>query len=78
MSESIGMSRAFDPFLHEALRHAEPWMEAVRRLDQAIVLDGKTEELVHLGIAAQGLTGGIPFHVRPDAPPFPSIGEKDD
>ena len=58
------VSNAFQTFLSEAPGHAEAWLGAVKGLDRASALDGKTEELAYLAVlAAQRLTSGIPFHV---------------
>ena len=65
MNETSGVSPAFATFLQEASGHAEAWMNAVRGLDEASALDPKTEALAYLAVlAAVGLQGGVPFHVR--------------
>ena len=59
-----GMSSAFQIFMKEAPDHAQAWMETVRVLDSAGVLDKKTEELVYLAVlAALRLESGVPLHV---------------
>ena len=59
------MSDAFRAFMHEASRHAQAWMGAVRGLDEASALDKKTEELAHLAVlAALRLESGVPLHVQ--------------
>ena len=47
-----GMSSPFQIFMKEAPDHAQAWMETVRVLDSAGVLDKKTEELVYLAVFA--------------------------
>ena len=74
MSEQqAGMSDAFRALMHEASRHAQACMEAVRSLDEASALDKKTEELAHLAVlAALRLESGVPLHVqlaKEQAPP---------
>ena len=60
-----GMSSAFQIFMKEAPDHAQAWMETVRVLDSAGVLDKKTEELVYLAVlAALRLESGVPLHVQ--------------
>jgi len=60
----VNISSAFQAFLEEAPEHAAAWMDAVKKLDQASALDGKTEELAYIAVlAALRMTGGIPFHV---------------
>lgn len=59
------VSNSFQTFLTEAPEHAKAWMNMVKGLDSASVLDKKTEELAYLAVmAAVGLEGGIPFHVK--------------
>ncbi|MHB8628534.1 MAG: carboxymuconolactone decarboxylase family protein [Aggregatilineales bacterium] len=59
------MSGAFQTFFQAAPSHAAAWMQAVRALDNASVLDKKTEELVHISLlAALRLESGLPFHVQ--------------
>ena len=59
------MSSAFQAFFQAAPTHAAAWMQAVRALDEASVLDKKTEELVHISLlAALRLESGLPFHVQ--------------
>ena len=58
------MSDAFQLFLNESPKHAQAWMNAVRSLGDASVLDAKTRALAYLAVlAALGLEGGVPFHV---------------
>jgi alkylhydroperoxidase/carboxymuconolactone decarboxylase family protein YurZ len=58
------VSNAFQRFLTDAPEHARAWMGAVQGLDNASVLDKKTEELAYLAVlASQRLISGIPFHV---------------
>lgn len=58
------MSQAFQIFF-EAPAHAQAWMEAVRKLDQAGALDKKTEELAHLAVlAALRLESSMPLQVQ--------------
>lgn len=60
-----GMSSAFQIFMKEAPDHAQTWMETVRVLDSAGVLDKKTEKLVYLAVlAALRLESGVPLHVQ--------------
>ena len=53
-----------------ALRKAAPeiyevWMELYRQLKPHCALDDKTKELCYLSaMAAAGLPGGIPFHIK--------------
>lgn len=59
------VSNAFQIFLTQAPQHAQAWMQAVHALDQASVLDKKTEELAYLAVlAALRLESGVPFHVQ--------------
>jgi alkylhydroperoxidase/carboxymuconolactone decarboxylase family protein YurZ len=58
------MSNAFQLFMTEAPKHARAWMTAAKSLDEACVLDKKTECLVYIAVlAVLGLDSGIPFHV---------------
>jgi len=60
-----GMSSAFQIFMKEAPDHAQAWIETVRVLDGAGVLDKKTEELAYLAVlAALRLESGVPLHVQ--------------
>ena len=60
-----GMSIPFQIVMKEAPDHAQAWMETVRVLDSAGVLDKKTEELVYLAVlAALRLESGVPLHVQ--------------
>ncbi len=59
------VSNAFQTFLSQAQRHAEPWMTMVQGLDRASALDKKTEELAYLAVlAALRMESGVPFHVQ--------------
>jgi alkylhydroperoxidase/carboxymuconolactone decarboxylase family protein YurZ len=59
------MSNAFQTFMKEAPDHAQAWMEAIRVLDGASVLDKKTEELAYLAVlAALRLESGVPLHAQ--------------
>lgn len=59
-----GVSDAFQAFFSETPTHAEAWMKAVKRLDEASALDEKTGELAYLAVlAALRMESGIPFHV---------------
>lgn len=65
MNERPGVSPAFQAFLEKAPGHAGAWMEAVRSLAGVSALDDRTEALAYLSVlAAVGLHGGVPFHVR--------------
>jgi AhpD family alkylhydroperoxidase len=60
-----GISNSFQAFLKEASEHAEAWMSAVQKLDQASALDKKTGELAYLAVlAANRMESGIFFHVK--------------
>jgi alkylhydroperoxidase/carboxymuconolactone decarboxylase family protein YurZ len=62
--EQPKVSNAFQTFMEEAPQHSHAWMDAVKKLDSASALDKKTGELAYLAVlAAQGMEGGIPFHV---------------
>jgi len=62
--EKALISDAFQVFMREAPDHAHAWMNAVKGLDNASVLDDKTEGLSYLAVlAVMGLESGIPFHV---------------
>jgi alkylhydroperoxidase/carboxymuconolactone decarboxylase family protein YurZ len=57
-------SDAFRTFLQEAPRHAQAWLGAVKGLEGACALDGKTAALAYVAVlAALRLVSGIPFHV---------------
>jgi len=63
--DNANVSNAFQVFMREAPQHASAWMEAVGKLGEASVLDPKTEEIAYIAVlAAVGLEGGIPFHVK--------------
>jgi alkylhydroperoxidase/carboxymuconolactone decarboxylase family protein YurZ len=64
MSNTSGVSQAFQAFMSEAPKHAQAWMSAVQGLGGASALDKKTEALAYLAVlAAMRLEGGDPFHV---------------
>ena len=59
------ISNAFMTFMKEAPEHSKVWGEMVHGLAKASALDKKTEVLSYLAVlAALGMTGGIPFHVK--------------
>ncbi|MDR3589098.1 MAG: carboxymuconolactone decarboxylase family protein [Negativicutes bacterium] len=63
--ENTGISNAFLTFMQEAPEYSQAWMEMVQKLDAANPLEEKTKTLAYLAVlAAAGLTGGVPFHVR--------------
>ena len=60
----MNVSDAFQVFLTQTPAHAQAWMGAVRRLDEASALDARTGELAYIAVlSALRLTSGIPFHV---------------
>lgn len=65
MSSENKVSQAFISFAKNAPEHQTVWMETAQKLSNASALDGKTAELVYLGVlAASRLESGIPFHVK--------------
>jgi alkylhydroperoxidase/carboxymuconolactone decarboxylase family protein YurZ len=58
------VSNAFQTFMQEAPQHSQAWGVMVQAIDQASVLDKKTEELAYLAVlAALRMESGVPFHV---------------
>lgn len=59
------VSNAFSCFMQESPEQAKAWLEAVKKLDEASALDGKTEEIAYIAVlSAVGLLSGLPFHVK--------------
>lgn len=59
------VSNAFECFMKEAPEQAKIWLETVKKLDGASVLDSKTEEIAYIAVlTTAGLLSGIPFHVK--------------
>lgn len=59
------MSNPFQLFVSQAPQHAEAWMKLIQELDNASVLEKKTEELAYIAVlAALRMENGIPYHVQ--------------
>jgi alkylhydroperoxidase/carboxymuconolactone decarboxylase family protein YurZ len=59
------VSTTFEAFLKEAPEHAQVWLDAVKKLDDASTLDAKTEEIAYIAVLSTvGLLTGLPFHVK--------------
>lgn len=60
-----GVSNAFLAFMQETPDYSQAWSEMVMKLDAANALDKKTKAIAYISVlAAVGLTGGIPYHVK--------------
>ena len=64
MTASGQISPAFAAFFAEAPRHSRAWMDMVKGMAAASVLDEKTQAIAYLSVlAALRMESGIPFHV---------------
>ena len=62
MHKKPQISKSFQVFMKETPRHAKAWVEAVKGLGHACVLDHKTRELAYIGIlAALGMDSGMDY-----------------
>ncbi|AMP20454.1 carboxymuconolactone decarboxylase [endosymbiont 'TC1' of Trimyema compressum] len=59
------VSDNFKFFMEESGDAGEAFMEAVMRISNASALDKKTGKLAYIAVlAATGILGGLPFHVK--------------
>ena len=59
------VSNSFKFFMEESGDAREAFMEAIMRISNASALDKKTGELAYIAVlAATGVLGGLPFHVK--------------